>query len=365
MAFISARFSDVTSKVKYSALVAREQYLQRERLWSVTVGAGNISIRMDNSMRSPIGVMAPPDLPATEFVEYAQQAERLGFAELWIVEDCFLQGGIAQAGIALASTSRIRVGIGILPAGARNVAFVGMDLSTICSIFPGRLIVGIGHGMQTWMRQTGSWPASPLTLLDEYISAMRAILSGETVTAEGRYVKLREVRFAAPPAKVPPIYAGVRGPKSMALSGRISDGTILAEPATPEYIRTVRKHIGKPGTGHKIAAYNIAAVDESPERARALARQGLHWIGEPEWAPHISPLSFAAEFASLRKTADSREDFANSLPDEWVDQLAVVGDVASTTARLAQLSEAGADHLILIPAGADPYRQMASLAQLL
>ena len=48
---------------------------------------------------------------------FAAATEQAGFDELWVPEDCFLSGGIAQAAVALATTSRIGVGIGIMPAG--------------------------------------------------------------------------------------------------------------------------------------------------------------------------------------------------------------------------------------------------------
>jgi alkanesulfonate monooxygenase SsuD/methylene tetrahydromethanopterin reductase-like flavin-dependent oxidoreductase (luciferase family) len=314
-------------------------------------------------MTVPLGVVAPPNLPPAGFVEYVRRAESLGFDELWIVEDCFLQGGIAQAAVALASTTAIRVGLGILPAGARNVAFASMEIATLCSLFPGRLTVGIGHGMPGWIRQAGAWPASPLTLLGEYLTAMRSILSGALVNSEGRYVTLRDVQLASPPPVVPAIYAGVRGPKSLALSGRLADGTLLAEPVTPEYLAVVREQVGRDRADHKLAAYNIAAVDDSANAARNLARQSLEWIGEADWAPHIAPLPFAADFAALRAAAPSREAFAASIPDAWVDQLAVVGTPAVARARLQQLEEAGADHLILIPAGPDPLGMLGQLAR--
>jgi 5,10-methylenetetrahydromethanopterin reductase len=316
-------------------------------------------------MTTPIGVVVPPDLPPAEFANFAQTAERLGFAELWIVEDCFHKGGVAQAAVALASTAQIRVGMGILPAGARNVAFAGLEISTLASLFPERLIVGIGHGMPAWMRQVGSWPESPLTLLSEYISALGEILSGERVTTLGRYVRLENVQLAAPPRSVPPIYAGVRGPKSLAISGAVADGTLLAEPVTPEYLHAVRNQVGVPREQHKLAAYNIAAVDASPARARELARLSLGWIGEPDWRPHITPLPFAAEFVARREASPSREEFAAGLPDEWIDQLAVVGTPSNARARLAELAEAGADHLLLIPAGPDPLAMMVALAEVL
>ena len=92
--------------------------------------------------RPPIGLMffrlyAPETLPA-----YAQMVEQSGLDELWIVEDAFFNGGVSAASVALAVTDRITVGIGILPAAARNAAYTAMDLATLARIFPGRFHAG-------------------------------------------------------------------------------------------------------------------------------------------------------------------------------------------------------------------------------
>src|SRR3954451_23164996 len=94
-----------------------------------------------------LGVLLPRDLPADRFRAFARRAEALGFDELWVVEDCFFRGGIAQAAAALAMTDRIRVGIGILPAALRHAALTAMEVATLAELFPGRVDVGLGHGM--------------------------------------------------------------------------------------------------------------------------------------------------------------------------------------------------------------------------
>jgi 5,10-methylenetetrahydromethanopterin reductase len=134
-------------------------------------------------------------------------------------------------------------------------------------------------------------------------------------------------------------------------SGAVSDGTILAEPVTPEYVKVVRRLTAPEGGAHRIVAYNVGAVDDSADAARQCARTGLRWIGDPDWAPHIEPLPFASEFAELRQRAGSREEFAGQLPDPWIDQLAVVGDPQTAAARIAALEESGVTDLVLIPAG--------------
>jgi 5,10-methylenetetrahydromethanopterin reductase len=313
----------------------------------------------------PIGVVVPPDLPAGEFVAYVKEAERRGFDQLWVVEDCFFRGGVAQAGVALAVTTTITVGLGILPAGARNAAFAALEIATLENLFPDRLIVGVGHGMPEWMRQAGAWPASPVTLLSEYIVTLKRLLGGEKVTYAGTYVNLDEVALESPPRAAPPVLAGVRGPRSLRASGAVSDGTILAEPVTPEYVNVVRRLTAPEGGSHRIVAYNVGAVDDSADAARERARTGLRWIGDSDWARHIEPLPFAREFAELRRRAGSREEFAGQLPDPWVDQLAVVGDPQTAAARIAALEKSGVTDLVLIPAGDAPRTRLAELARVL
>jgi len=311
-----------------------------------------------------LGVSLPRDLPADRIVDFARDAERLGFHELWIVEDCFFRGGIAQAAVALAVTSSIHVGIGIVPAAARNAAFATLEANTLAEIYPGRVTVGVGHGMPAWMRQVAAWPASPLTMLEETIVAMRALLAGETVSTEGRYVRLRDVALESPAAVAPLVIAGVRGPKSLAVSGRVADGTALAEPVTPEYLETVRRQIDA-GRPHRIVAYNVAAVHPEASAARDIARTRLDWVGEPDGRVHIEPLPFAEEFFALRASLGSPAEFAAALPDAWVDQLAVVGTVETARARLDELYAAGAHCVVLLPAGDDPFAALHELAALL
>jgi len=314
-------------------------------------------------MGTSVGVMLPRDLPAPRVIDFLRETERAGFDEVWVVEDCFFRGGIAQAAVALASTTTIRVGIGILPAAGRNAAITAMEASTLAELFPGRVMIGIGHGMPAWMRQVGAWPQSPLALLEETLVAVRGLLRGEAVTSSGRYVHLTDVVLDRAPREVPLVLAGVRGPRSLRVAGRCADGTVLAEPVTPEYLTTARRAIDPTGP-HLVVAYNVAAVDDDPARARDLARTCLEWIGDEDWAAHLAPLPFAAELADLRRRTTSRSEFAALLPDAWVDRLAVVGPPARARASIDALHRAGADSVVLIPAGPDPFEALAALGRL-
>ncbi len=56
----------------------------------------------------PIGVVAPPDLPAAEFTGYAADAERHGFDQLWVVEDCFFESASSRPPPGTRPSSRSR-----------------------------------------------------------------------------------------------------------------------------------------------------------------------------------------------------------------------------------------------------------------
>jgi 5,10-methylenetetrahydromethanopterin reductase len=311
------------------------------------------------------GVMLPRDLDARRVLDFARDADAAGFDELWVVEDLGFRGGVAQAAAVLAATERIEVGIGILPAAVRNVAFAAMEAATLAQLFPGRVTVGIGHGMPAWLRSVGAWPARPLRSLEEHTVALRALLRGERVAVENDVV-LHDVALepSAVPEVVPDVLLGVRGPRSLELSGRVADGTVLAEPTTPEYVRAALARIAPAGR-HRVVAYNLAAVDDDAAAALRAVRPGLEWIGEPDWAPHLAPLDIAEDFRLLRAACATRAEFAERMPDAWVARLALAGTVAEVRERVAGLGAAGVTSSVMIPVGDDPVAALHALARAL
>jgi len=140
-----------------------------------------------------LGAVFLPQMPPEQLKAAARAADNAGLEELWLWEDCFFESGIAAAAGALAWTERVRVGIGLLPVPLRNVAVTAMEMATLHRMFPRRVQIGVGHGVQDWMGQAGARVASPLTLLREHLIALRALLSGKEVTTDGRYVRLDRV----------------------------------------------------------------------------------------------------------------------------------------------------------------------------
>jgi alkanesulfonate monooxygenase SsuD/methylene tetrahydromethanopterin reductase-like flavin-dependent oxidoreductase (luciferase family) len=290
-----------------------------------------------------LGIVVRPELDPASLADHAREAERAGFAELWLWEDCFFAGGVATCATALAATERIAIGLGIMPAPSRNAAFAAMEIATLARLHPGRFHAGIGHGVAEWMRQVGAKPASQLALMEETVAAVRGLLAGETVSAEGRYVRLRDVALAHPPATVPPVSVGVRGPRSLELAGQVADGTILDWLSSADYVRWARTRIdaGRSAAGrtdpHRVTVYACCVTDPAGE-------------------------------AAIRRAADDRRaEGGGHAPflDAPLSDLALVGDRDAQRRTLAALDEAGADCVVLVSPDPSVPLDPAALAGLL
>jgi len=223
-----------------------------------------------------LGAACIPQVPPERLREVARVADDAGLDELWLWEDCFWGGGVSTASAVLAWTSRLRVGIGVLPVPLRNVALTAMEAATLHRLFPGRVTVGVGHGVQDWMGQVGARAGSPLTLLREHLAALRGLLGGERLTVHGRYVHLDGVGLGWPPSSAPAVYSAAAGPRTLRLSGELADGTVLDSATTPGQLRAARELIdeGRAAAGrtdpHSLVVYRPAVPGDAAAVAEAV-----------------------------------------------------------------------------------------------
>ncbi|MEV5494295.1 LLM class flavin-dependent oxidoreductase [Nonomuraea fuscirosea] len=273
-----------------------------------------------------LGVMFDRDLPPEQLVPFAKTLDETSVDDLWVVEDLGWTGGVSSAATALAVTSRLRVGIGITPAPLRNPMLLAMELANLARLHPGRLAAGIGHGVGAWMEQVGAAVPSPLALLEETITSVRALLRGERVTLDGKSVHLDGVTLVHPPAVPPPVLAGVKGPRSLALSGRVAQGTILPEGVGPDQLPGVLERIGATEEHELVVFAYLRGTAELDEAARSLLDGQAGFLG-------VAPEDVAMASGAPEEAA------------EWVKSLGA----------------AGADTVVLRPVGADPLGQVRTI----
>ncbi len=292
---------------------------------------------MPTSPSGRLGVMVDRSLPPEELLPLVTACERAaGVDDVWVVEDLSWSGAIGAAATALAATRRLHVGIGIVPAPLRNPALLAMELAFLGRLHPGRLTAGIGHGVQSWMRQVGAAVPSPLSLLEETFDVVRALLAGETVDHDGRAVHVGDLTLVHPPTTPVPLLAGVTGPKSLRLAGRVADGTILAEGTGPAEIAAARALIDEGRADadrdepHRIVVLAYVLVADDPAAAADATRQ-------------------------------ARVDVATPLGVDPDSIFVLQGPVEDVVAGLRELWAAGADTVVVRPIG-DPRPQVEAIS---
>ncbi|HVX44140.1 MAG TPA: LLM class flavin-dependent oxidoreductase [Mycobacteriales bacterium] len=253
-----------------------------------------------------LGAVFRPQQPPERLPAVARAADAAGLDQLWLWEDCFREGGISTSAAALAVTERLRVGIGLLPVPLRNVALTAMEIASLERLSGGRFVPVVGHGVLEWMGQIGARVDSPVTLLREYVLALRSLLRGERVSAEGRYVRLDGVALDWPPADTPPVLVGAVGPRTLRLSGEIADGTLMVSTTRPAQVREARRLIdeGRARAGrtdrHELVVY-LHATTGGPDATARMQAELRRWDADPvpEYEHGVDAASIAAAVHSL------------------------------------------------------------------
>jgi 5,10-methylenetetrahydromethanopterin reductase len=260
---------------------------------------------MDPTSRIPrVGILFRPQLPPERLREFVIAAEMAGLDDLWMWEDCFLEGGLTSAAVALAWSSSLRIGLGLMPAPLRNPALAAMEVATLARLFPGRFVPAVGHGVLPWMEQVGARALSPMTV-------------------SGQYVRLSDVALDWPPATVPPLLVGARGPKTLALAGELADGLVLDAGTSPPGVRQAvdRAAARRP---HEVVVYVLCGAGVgSTERIEA------------ELTKSSEPLSSRAAVGSPEEVAETVRSFTSAGATTVVLQPTAEDPDVAATIRLA------------------------------
>jgi len=185
-----------------------------------------------------------------ELLKFSVLAEQLGFDSVFI-SDHFQPwrhtGGHAPfsftwLGALGARTSRIVMGTSVLTPTFRNhPSIVAQGFGTLGTMFPGRVILGIGTGESlNEVPATGmKWPEMKerFARLREAVALIRRLWREERVTFEGEFYKTEKATIYDRPETMVPIYLAAAGPMVAKFAGRATDGFICTS-GKPEALYT-------------------------------------------------------------------------------------------------------------------------------
>ncbi len=153
----------------------------------------------------------------------AEQAEALGFADVWVSEHIIVPKGapyppspnfwdpVLTLTWAAACTTRVKLGTSVLVLPMRHPLPLAKELATLQNLSEGRLILGAGVG---WMEPEFNALGVPFRergrRMDEGIALMRAVWSEDPVTFPTKWIPavVHEMRMQPQPCAPIPVWIG-------------------------------------------------------------------------------------------------------------------------------------------------------------
>lgn len=283
----------------------------------------------------------------SETIAIARRAEEIGLRQVWVTEDCFYKGGLTSSAAILASTRRISVGIGVLPAFVRHPAVTAMEIATITAMFPGRFEPGLGTGVPPILEQMGIHPRKIVRQLEQAVTTIRSLLAGEPVTAEDEMAMLRDVRLERPSTTRVPLQIAAAGPQMLRMAGRAADGVILPSLSSTGYARWAVEQLDNVDLPVTMLGY--VASGEDPGSMKLAARR---FLAERLTGRALSPLMIehsASRDALEPMLRDGGTDLEQALSDEILSDFLISGTADECLKQVASYRAVGVTQVALCP----------------
>lgn len=289
-----------------------------------------------------------PDLAPTT----ARLAEELGYRSYWTAETTGPEA-FSLLGAVGAVAPSLDLGTGVLALQLRTPGVVAMAGATLQALGPDRdvlLGVGISSPVVTQRWHGAAYGERPLARVREYVTLLRACLSGERVDFAGDFYQVSGFRLGVRLGqRRPKIIMAALGPAMMRLAGELADGVLLNYlPATQVGWAVEQVRAGGPA---EIYAYVHAGVCEREEGIGPARRDLFSYAVVDAYAAAFERAGFAEEVAEIRArhAAGDREGAVAAVSDRFVDAIDMIGDEATVAAAMRTYVEAGVDVPILMP----------------
>ena len=308
--------------------------------------------------------------PLQDAIKYVQYAESRGFEAVWQAESRLVRDAIVPMAAFAATTSRIKIGSGVINNWTRNPAIIASTYLTLDDLAPNRIICGIGAWWDPLAAKVGIKRDKPLLAMREVVTVVRDLLARKRVTYHGEFVHLDDIELDVvhgrkEPRNVP-IYIGATGPQMMTLTGEIADGAVLNYLVAPRYNEAALNQLeaGAKRAGRRLEDIDrpqlvVCSVDNDRKKALDGARKLVtQYLGQQ---PHIMKASGVSQdlldeinqVLTWPATEEQIEEAMRLVPDDVVQLITASGTPEEVKAKVREYVDYGATCPILYPLGPD------------
>lgn len=307
-----------------------------------------------------------------QLMEFGILAEQSGFDSVFISDhfqpwkhtDGHAPFSLAWLGALGARTERVVMGTSVLtPTFRYHPSIVAQAFGTLGSMFPGRVVLGIGTGEGlNEVPSTGQpWPEfkERYARMRESVTLMRRLWSEDRLTFEGQYYRTENATIYDKPEQMVPIYVAAAGAMVAKYAGRMAEGFICTSGKSPAlYTDTLLPNVaaGRAESKLGVSDYDMmieVKVSFDTDKAQALENT-RHWA-----ALALTP----EEKMSVEDPAEM-ERLADALPIERAASRWIVSDDPDEhVERIGYYVKLGFNHLVFHAPGPDQARFMRLYAE--
>jgi F420-dependent oxidoreductase-like protein len=326
-------------------------------------------------------------------VDQVVLAERLGFDSVWTAE-AYGSDAITPLAYLAAVTQRIRLGTGIMQLAARPPATAAMAAGTVDAMAGGgRVIAGLGvSGPQIVEGWYGQPWGKPYWRIRDYVAIMRKVFERkEPVAHAGREISLPYDGPGALGVGKPlvsilhmnprlPIWLGTGTETNVKLTAEIADGWLplgFVPRLMPMLRPWLEEGFRRAGTGKGFADFEIQAraeviITEDVRGALARMKPGVALyvggMGHRDRNFHKDMMirrgfGDAAQRIQELFLARRKDEAIAAVPDEFCDEMALVGPVARIRERYRPWADSGITGLTIVTDQPEAMELMVALAR--
>jgi len=284
---------------------------------------------------------------ASEIRSIAQEAEAAGFEAIFAAEvNVDVLAAVQMMGEA---TTAVKVGSWVANIYLRHSYLCAKHAALIADATAGRMILGLGVSHEPVNRALGIAMPSPISALRSYATEVASWLRGEGPTT---HLPQQAANHHVP------IHLGALASATVELAGEVADG-VMPFLWSPERLARSKTWVARgraksPARGKLEMTLGLPTFvgDDMPGlMAAARANLGLYTT-----LPFFQHLLRVSGFTAEAEKAEQGRG-AESLSDQFLDAVCLIGSVARCRERLAAFTAAGLDLPILVaPIGIDGAR---------
>ena len=217
-----------------------------------------------------IEVELSPVVSVDELLELARIVDDAGVSRLGISDVALFRDSLQLQALCAAATRNVRIGSLVTNPYVRHPAIVAAALGTLNEVSQGRAFLGIGVG--AGLSGIGIEQPRPVRLLEEFLTAVRELLSGGEVNLDGPSYRIKGARLQADIAGPVPVVIGTRSRLVSRLAGRMADAVVVgARELTKEALLRYRDWVAE---GAVAAGRDPAEVDVAPRVTICVSHDG-------------------------------------------------------------------------------------------